>query len=105
MAPPMTARFDDVPTLSVTAGERVAASIPATLSQVKPIPTEGAVQRKIELSMAHMRFLINGLTYRMDEIAFDVQRGAVETRSISNPALGMPHPMHIHGFSFQVLDR
>jgi suppressor of ftsI/bilirubin oxidase len=91
--------------LSVAAGERVVAKLPATLSQVKPIATEGAAQRKIELSMGQMRFLINGRTFRMDEIAFDVKRGAVEIWSISNPALGMPHPMHIHGFSFQVQER
>ena len=41
----------------------------------------------------------------MDEIAFEVKRGAVEIWSISNPAVGMPHPMHIHGFSFQVVER
>ncbi|WP_096698851.1 multicopper oxidase family protein [Polaromonas sp. AER18D-145] len=91
--------------LSVTAGERVVAKLPATLSQIKPIATSGAAQRKIELSMGQMRFLINGYTFRMDEIAFDVKRGAVEIWSISNPTLGMPHPMHIHGFSFQVLER
>jgi len=91
--------------LSVTAGERVVARLPATLSEVKPIRAEGAAQRKIELSMGQMRFLINGRTYQMDEIAFDVKRGAVEIWSISNPAMGMPHPMHIHGFSFQVLER
>ena len=91
--------------LSVTAGERNVASLPATLSQVKPIRIEGATERKIELSMGQMRFLINGRSFRMDEIAFDVQRGAIEIWSISNPMLGMPHPMHIHGFSFQVLER
>ncbi len=91
--------------LSVTAGERVVAKLPATLSQVKPIVTSGAAQRRIELSMGQMRFLINGRTFRMDEIAFDVKRGAVEIWNISNPTLGMPHPMHIHGFSFQVLER
>lgn len=91
--------------LSVTAGERVVAKLPATLSQVKPIATSGAAQRKIELSMGQMRFLINGRTFRMDEIAFDVKRGAVEIWNISNPTMGMPHPMHIHGFSFQVLER
>ncbi|MDP3413998.1 MAG: multicopper oxidase domain-containing protein, partial [Polaromonas sp.] len=91
--------------LSVTAGERVVAQLPATLSQVKPIATSGAAQRKIELSMGQMRFLINGRSFRMDEIAFDVNRGAVEIWNISNPTLGMPHPMHIHGFSFQVLER
>ena len=83
----------------------MAATLPATLSQVRPIRTEGAAQRKIELSMGQMRFLINGRTFRMDEIAFDVRRGAVEIWNISNPSMGMPHPMHIHGFSFQVLER
>ncbi len=91
--------------LSVTAGERIVAKLPATLSQVKPIGTEGAAERKIELSMQMMRFLINGRSFAMHEIAFDVKRGAVEIWSISNPALGMPHPMHLHGLSFQVLER
>ena len=91
--------------LSVVAGDRVVAKLPATLSQVKPIATAGAAERKIELSMGQMRFLINGRTFKMDEIAFDVKRGAVEIWAISNPAIGMPHPMHIHGFSFQVLER
>ncbi len=101
---PLGAEFN-VLKLSVTAGERVVAKLPATLSQIKPIPTEGATQRKIELSMGQMRFLINGRTFRMDEIAFDVKRGSVEIWNISNPTMGMPHPMHIHGFSFQVLER
>jgi blue copper oxidase len=91
--------------LSVAAGERVVAKLPAVLSEIKPIRTQQAAERKIELSMQAMRFLINGRSFRMDEIAFDVKRGAVEIWSISNPALGMPHPMHIHGFSFQVLER
>ncbi len=91
--------------LSVTAGERIVAKLPATLSKVSAIPLQGATQRKIELSLKNMRFLINGRTFVMDEIAFDVKRGAVEVWSISNPILGMPHPMHIHGFSFQVLER
>ena len=91
--------------LSVTAGERVVAKLPATLSQVAAIRTETATERKIELSMGHMRFLINGRSFRMDEIAFDVKRGAVEIWRISNPVAGMPHPMHLHGFSFQVLER
>ena len=101
---PLGAAFN-VLKLTVAAGERVVATLPTTLSEVKPIRTDGAAERKIELSMQAMRFLINGLTFRMDEIAFDVKRGAVEVWSISNPALGMPHPMHIHGFSFQVLER
>ena len=94
--------------LSVLAGERVVAKLPTTLSKIKPLRMDvkgGAPERKIELSMQHMRFLINGLSFRMDEIAFEVKRGAVEIWRISNPTLGMPHPMHLHGFSFQVLER
>ena len=101
---PLGAEFN-ILKLSVVVGERVAANLPARLSEVKPIATAGAAERKIELSMGQMRFLINGRTFRMDEIAFDVKRNAVEVWSISNPAIGMPHPMHIHGFSFQVLER
>ena len=91
--------------LSVIGGERIAPKLPAVLSVVKPIDIAGAAERKVELSMGQMRFLINGRTFKMDEVAFDVKRAAVEIWSISNPAIGMPHPMHIHGFSFQVLER
>ena len=91
--------------LSVIGGERIAPKMPAVLSVVKPIDIAAAAERKVELSMGQMRFLINGRTFKMDEVAFDVKRGAVEIWSISNPAIGMPHPMHIHGFSFQVLER
>ena len=101
---PLGAEFN-ILKLSVVAGERVIAQLPTTLSSIKSIATAGAAERKIELSMGQMRFLINGLTFRMDEIAFDVKRNAVEVWRISNPAIGMPHPMHIHGFSFQVLER
>ena len=101
---PMGLEFN-VLKLVVTAGEHVVTNLPVTLSQVNAINIDRATERKIELSMAHMRFLINGLTFRMDEIAFDVKRGAVEIWHISNPALGMPHPMHMHGFSFQVIER
>ena len=101
---PLGAAFN-VLKLSVTAGDRAVTTLPTVLSEIKPIRTEGALERKIELSMDHMRFLINGLTFRMEEIAFEVKRGAVEIWRISNPAVGMPHPMHIHGFSFQVLER
>ena len=101
---PLGAEFN-VLKLSVTQGERLATQLPARLSEIRTISTEGVPERKIELSMAQMRFLINGRSFRMQEIAFEVKRGAVEIWSISNPAVGMPHPMHIHGFSFQVVER
>jgi len=101
---PQGAEFN-VLKLSVTAGARVISNLPATLSQVAPIRREGAIERNIDLSLDKMRFLINGRSFDMDEIAFEVKRGAVEVWRIANPAIGMPHPMHLHGFSFQVLER
>ena len=101
---PMGAEFN-VLKLAVTQGKRLAAPLPAKLSDLRTIRSEGVPERKIELSMGQMRFLINGKTFRMDEIPLEVKRGAVELWTISNPALGMPHPMHIHGFSFQVVER
>ncbi len=91
--------------LSVATSERTPMKIPAVLSQIKPISEQSAASRNIDLSLQGMRFLINGLSFKMDQIAFDVKRSAVEVWSIRNPAKGMPHPMHMHGFSFQVLER
>jgi suppressor of ftsI/bilirubin oxidase len=91
--------------LAVTAGEHVMAKLPMTLSQIEPIQWVGAGKRNIKLSLKGMNFLINGRMFNMDEIAFDVKRGSREIWSISNPKLGMPHPIHLHGFSFQVIER
>lgn len=41
----------------------------------------------------------------MDAFPVSVNREAVEIREIANSAVGMPHPMHLHGFQFQVLSR
>jgi blue copper oxidase len=101
---PLGAEFN-VLKLQVTQGERLSTPLSAKLSEIRTIPSAGVPERKIELSMENMGFLINGRSFRMDEIAFEVKRGAIEVWSISNPALGMPHPMHIHGFSFQVVER
>jgi blue copper oxidase len=91
--------------LVVLDGARQEGKVSNPLSVVTPIRIEEGVARKIDLSMKGMKFLINGLSFQMNEIAFEVKRGSVEIWSINNPAVGMPHPMHMHGFSFQVIDR
>ena len=78
---------------------------PRTLWQVATIRSDGAIERKIDLSLHKMRFLINGRNFDMNKIAFKVKRGAVGVWRIANPAIGMSHPMHLHGCSFQVLER
>jgi suppressor of ftsI/bilirubin oxidase len=62
-----------------------------------------------------MRWLINGLSFSMDQVPVRVQRGATEIWEIRNTQfntpfpmgnmMSMPHPMHIHGFQFQVMQR
>lgn len=91
--------------LSVMVGDRTTARLPAILSKIKAIAKDGATKRDIDLSMRDMSFLINGLRYQAKQIAFDVKRATVEIWTIRNPAIGMPHPLHIHGFSFQVVER
>jgi len=52
-----------------------------------------------------MRWLINGKTHTMDEFPVVVQRNAKEIWEIHNDEKSMPHPAHLHGFQFRVLER
>lgn len=85
-------------------GAQVAREIPARLSTLAPLETSGVTPRRVTLSMERMQWLINGQSYRSDAAAFDVRR-AVEVWDIENSTRSMIHPMHLHGFSFQVLGR
>lgn len=70
--------------------------------------------RRFDLTM-HMAGLINGRTFEMESVASDevVHLGDLEVWEFANLGGGMgmmggsdqPHPMHIHGVQFQVLER
>jgi FtsP/CotA-like multicopper oxidase with cupredoxin domain len=70
--------------------------------------------RRFDLTM-HMVGLINGRTFEMESISPDevVRLGDLEVWEFANLGGGMgmmggsdqPHPMHIHGVQFQVLER
>ena len=79
--------------------------LPQALSRVDPVPQPGAKPRVIVLDQRNGTWRINGLTYRASETPIVVQRGAIEAWEIRNAAASMPHPMHIHGFLFQVTGR
>lgn len=79
--------------------------VPRRLSSIAPVPLGAAVTREIALSTADMKWFINGDRFAPDRFAFEVQRGSVEIWEIANDVVSMPHPMHIHGFQFQVLER
>lgn len=82
------------------------AALPKRLSTVTPIDTRGATVRNIKLSMGRMRWLINGQTFDMNAVPLQSRANTVELWDIQNSsAMGMPHPMHLHGFSFQIVSR
>ena len=86
-----------------------AGRVPERLSELPQPDLGGATTRSITISMTTddqgMRWLINGQTPQMDEFPIVVQRGAREVWEIHNDKRSMPHPIHIHGFQFRVLER
>jgi suppressor of ftsI/bilirubin oxidase len=88
--------------------------VPSELSSIAPIDTSDAETRRFNLTFSMMRWFINGLSFDMDYVPVTVTRGSTEIWEISNPLtsmgmgmsmMSMAHPMHIHGFQFQVLER
>ena len=78
---------------------------PSTLSTIARIDTRGAAVRNISLTMQRMRWLINGKSFDMDSYPIQSRSNTVEVWDIQNARMSMPHPMHVHGFSFQVVSR
>jgi len=83
--------------------------IPQKLSIIEPINTTNATERAIHLSSSMgaqmMQWLINGHTFNMDSYPIQLKRDTVEIWKIINMPQSMPHPTHIHGYQFQVLNR
>jgi len=88
------------------------------------LPADALRTRRIEIAMQGMAGYINGRTFVMDEVASDeqVRLGDLEIWEFANVGGGMgmmgggmgmgmggmmsqPHPMHMHGVQFQVLER
>jgi FtsP/CotA-like multicopper oxidase with cupredoxin domain len=90
----------DLLELRVSRQVNVSASIPSTLSSVTKL---AAPVRTRTFSFDGMS-KINGLEYDMNRIDFEVPFGVVERwRFITNG--NAPHPVHVHGASYQVQSR
>ena len=80
--------------------------IPSQLSRLpSPAASTGEPRR---LTLGHDgkgNWTINGWRFNMHETPVTVQRGARETWLLQNNRASMPHPVHIHGFQFRVLER
>jgi len=81
-------------------------TLPSIFSSIKPPVAASALVRPIALALRHMGgWTINGLTFSMGETPIVVQKRGHEVWQISNPVASMPHPMHLHGYFYQVLER
>jgi len=80
--------------------------VPATLSRLPAVKAPHDAPRRIKLAHdGKGKWTINGQVYDAKANALTVQRGAAESWLIENERASMPHPMHIHGFQFRVLER
>lgn len=93
--------------------------LPKRLSKIPALSLADAENphspRRITLSMRHMSALLNGRSYKMNDIREDeiVPVNTVQLMEFDNGfhgmggmgMMGMPHPMHLHGEQFQVLKR
>lgn len=84
---------------------RPSGMIPPKLSTIARIDTGGAVRRDVRLTVRRMLWLINGETFTPDRYPLQSRSNTIELWDIQNAEMSMPHPMHMHGFSFQVVQR
>lgn len=80
--------------------------IPATLSGLAAAKAPAGAPRRVKLAKdGKGKWTINGWTYDPQVAPLTVKRGSTETWLIENARASMPHPMHIHGFQFRILER
>jgi FtsP/CotA-like multicopper oxidase with cupredoxin domain len=92
-------------------------SLPKTLSKIRPVkPGEAANfnrPKQFFLTLQHMQWTINGRAFQMEDVADDeiAQLGSKEIWEFHNTGGGMmrmmdmPHPIHLHGKQFRVIER
>lgn len=99
--------------------EKANQNLPQRLSTIKRYDPAEAVNRedpkRFHLVMRHMAWTINGRTFRMEQVAPEerVAMNSLEVWEFINEGGGMgmmggmemPHPIHLHGMQFQVLQR
>lgn len=101
--------------LYITRAGEAGPGLPKRLSAPGFFAAKDAINsHRFDLTM-HMAGLINGRSFEMDSVASDevVRLGDLEVWEFANLGGGMgmmggsdqPHPMHIHGVQFQVLER
>ena len=103
--------------IKVTKRVKKKAVLPDVLSEIVPVRQDEAVNslrpKQFYLTRSHMQWSINGRVFQLEDAAADeiVQAGTREIWEFANPGGGMmammnmPHPMHLHGRQFRVIQR
>jgi FtsP/CotA-like multicopper oxidase with cupredoxin domain len=105
--------------VKVNRREKETLILPQRLSTIERRQVSDAVNteypKRFHLLMRHMAWTINGRTFQMQEVADDerVRMNTHEVWEFINEGGGMgmmggmnmPHPIHLHGKQFQVLER
>ena len=95
--------------------------LPKRLSTIQPLRYQDAANadhpRRITLSMGPMAGLLNGRSYKMNDVRADeiIQVNTLQVIEFDNEfhsgeggkhgMMAMPHPMHLHGEQFQIVKR
>ena len=98
----------NVARFTVAAGPRVQEA-PPKLPDAAPLPRRGKTELHTRVAMDMMQGTLNGRTFQMTAVAPD-ERLPLNEESIwtfSGDTMGhtMPHPIHIHGLQFRILER
>ncbi len=93
-------------------------ALPKTLTPITALHVKNAANattpKTIALSMEHMSALLNGRSYKMDDIQPDeiIPVNSLQLIEFDNGfgggmhgMMNMPHPMHLHGEQFQIVKR
>jgi len=105
--------------VKVNRHESETSTLPQRLSTIQRYDPADAINRenpkRFHLVMRHMAWTINGRTFQMEQVASDerVALNSLEVWEFINEGGGrgmmggmdMPHPIHLHGMQFQVLQR
>jgi FtsP/CotA-like multicopper oxidase with cupredoxin domain len=105
--------------IRVNRREKSTSALPQSLSAIERYRAADAVNledpKRFHLVMRHMAWTINGRTFRMEQVDPDerVAMNTLEVWEFINEGSGMgmmgmmnmPHPIHLHGKQFQVLQR
>ncbi len=111
----------DYPILKIRVAkkEQVSDTLPKTLTPIKALSSKDAANaanpKTIALSMQHMSALLNGRSYKMNDIQPDeiIPLNSLQVIEFDNGfdggmhgmMMAMPHPMHLHGEQFQIVKR